>query len=40
MEGFNQGFFAVCKDGLWGYADRRGNLITPLIYFKKENFYD
>ena len=36
----NEGLFAVCKDGKWGYVDEKGNEIIPLEYDTSWNRYD
>ncbi len=31
-ESFSEGYAAVCRDGLWGYIDRKGNAVTEFLY--------
>lgn len=38
--GFSEGLACVCKDGKWGYIDKKGNEIIEFKYPYADNFYE
>lgn len=38
--GFNMGLASVCKNGKWGFVDKKGTLIIPIKYDDSRDFSD